>query len=322
MDMTRRECLGLLVGAFSLPLGLSACTLGSDLTIGLHPWPGYEPLYLARDFGWLPKGVALRPGDNAGESLAGLQRGELDGAALTLDEVLKARAEGLPLTVVLVFNDSVGADMVLARPEITSLAELAGARIAVERSAVGNLVLFKLLKAAGLTVDQLEVRDLPPDRQLAAWRRGEIDAAVTYKPVASQLMREGAHSLYDSSQFPDMILDVLAVRRDRLRGRTARLEALVAAHFRSLAHLRISREDAMRRIAAWRGLSFDEVRASYAGMELPGAIGNRRYFGAEGRLQVAATALNEVMVASGQLAGPDSLEGLMEDRYLPRRPSV
>lgn len=319
MGMTRRECLGLLAGAASLPLGIAACSPGDDLAIGLHPWPGYEPLYLAEDFGWLPEGVVLRSGDNAGESLAGLRRGELDGAALTLDEVLKARAEGLPLTVVLVFNDSVGADMVLARPEIASLEGLAGARIAVERSAVGSLVLFKLLEAAGLAVNQLEVIDLPPDRQLAAWRRGEIDAAVTYEPAASQLMREGAHSLYDSSRFPDMILDVLAMRRDRLRWRSARLEALVAAHFRSLAHLRISREDAMRRIAAWRGLSFDEVLASYAGMELPDIVGNRRYFGAEGRLQTAASALNEVMVASGLLSRPDSLEGLMEERYLPRR---
>ncbi|MDR9441043.1 MAG: ABC transporter substrate-binding protein, partial [Halomonas sp.] len=165
--------------------------------------------------------------------------GELDGAALTLDEVLKARAEGLPLAVILVFDDSVGADMVLARPQIATLADLSGARIAVERSAVGSLVLHKLLEAAGLTADQLEVVDLPPDRQLAVWRQGDIDAVVTYEPTASQLMREGARRLYDSSQFPDMILDVLAVRHDRLRWRTDALEALVLAHFRGLAHLRI-----------------------------------------------------------------------------------
>lgn len=318
--MQRRECLAMLAGVASLPFWLSGCSLHDDMAIGLHPWPGYEPLYLARDFGWLPEGVVLKRGDNAGESLAGLHSGELCGAALTLDEVLKARAEGLPLTVVLVFNDSVGADRVVARPEITSLAGLAGARIAVERSAVGSLVLYKLLEAAGLSADEVEVLDLPPDRQLAAWRRGEIEAAVTYEPTASQLMREGAHSVYDSSHFPDMILDVLAVRRDRLRGRSGRLESLVAAHFRGLAHLRVSREDAMRRIAAWRGLSFDEVRASYAGMELPGVVGNRRYFGPGGRLLAAAGALNEVMVASGLLAEPDRLEGLMEARYLPRGP--
>ncbi len=316
--MKRRECLGWLAGMASLPLWMSACSLRDDLTLGLHPWPGYESLFLAGEFGWLPGGVSLQRGANAGESLTGLRRGELDGAALTLDEVLKARGEGLPLTVILVFNDSVGADMVLARPGITSLAELAGRRVAVERSAVGSLVLHQLLAAAGLQAGEIEVVDLPPDRQLAAWRQGDIDGAVTYEPIASQLRREGAHSLFDSSQFPDMILDVLAVRRDRLRWQTRTLEALVAAHFRGLAHLRVNREDAMRRIAAWRGLTFDEVRLSYAGMELPGVAGNRHYFGAEGRLLAAAETLNEVMVASGLLETPAPLEGLMDDRYLPR----
>ncbi|MBE0488987.1 MAG: ABC transporter substrate-binding protein [Halomonas sp.] len=320
MDRERRECLAMLAGVASMAFWLPGCSLQDDLAIGIHPWPGYEPLYLAREFGWLPKGVVLQRGATAGESLAGLRRGELDGAALTLDEVLTARAEGLPLTVVLVFDDSVGADRVLARPEITSLAGLAGARIAVERSAVGSLVLNKLLEAAELSADQLEVLDLPPDRHLDAWRRGEIDAAVTYEPTATQLMREGAHSLYDSRHFPDLILDVLAVRRDRLRGRSGQLEALLAAHFLGLKHLAVNREDAMRRIGALRGLSFDEVRASYAGLELPNAVGNRGYLAPDGRLLSAAAGLNEVMVASGLLAEPDPLKGLVEDRYLPRTP--
>lgn len=316
--MQRRKCLALLGGVASLPFWISGCSTRDDLTIGLHPWPGYEPLYLASEFGWLAEGITLHHGANAGESLARLHRGELDGAVLTLDEVLKARADGLPLTVILVLDDSVGADMVVARAEMTTLADLAGSRIAVDRSAVGSLVLQKLLDAAGLTADQLQVVDLPPDQQLAAWRRGEIEAAVTYEPTASQLMREGARRLYDSSQFPDMILDVLAVRRDRLRWRTQTLEALVLAHFRGLAHLKINREDALRRIAAWRGLSFAEVSASFAGLELPGVAGNRGYFGGERRLLAAASALNEVMVANGLLHVPDPLVDLMDARYLPR----
>ena len=317
--MNRRECLGLLAAVAGLPLGLSGCAREAALRVGLHPWPGYETLFLAREFGWLPAGVALRPATSAGDSLAALRRGELDGAALTLDEVLKARAEGLPLSVVLVFNDSLGADMVLARPEIDSLGALAGARIAVEHGTGGSLVLHQLLKAAGLAPEAVTQVNLAPPRQLAAWQRGEIDAAVSYAPQAHHLLREGARRLYDSRDFPEMIIDVLAMRRDRLRWRTAVVQALVVAHFRGLAHLRRSREDAMRRIAAWRELSLAEVQASYAGMELPGLTGNRHFFGADGRLLAAAAKLNALMVASGLLAAADDLSELVTDRYLPRR---
>lgn len=315
--MHRRDLLIALTALSAAPLSLSGCSTGGPLTIGLHPWPGYEPLYLARAFGWLSDEVVLREGGSAGDSLAGLRRGELDGAALTLDEVLKARAEGIPLTVVAVCDDSVGADMVLARPGFATLGALAGGRIAVEQTAVGNLVLSHFLAAAGLSRDDLRVVDMPPNEQLTAWHAGEIEAAITYEPVASRLLREGAVRLYDSSQFPDVILDVLAVRQDRLRGRKGAVSALVAGHFRGLDHLRVSPQDAMRRIGAWRGLDFEEVRASYAGLELPGRAGNLDYFGPEGDLARAARLLNGVMVANGQLARPDGLKALSTSRYLP-----
>ncbi|SFT55572.1 ABC transporter substrate-binding protein [Halomonas saccharevitans] len=315
--MHRRDLLITLAALAAAPLSLAGCTPAEPLTIGLHPWPGYEPLYLARAFGWLPDEIMLQEGGNAGDSLAGLRRGEFDGAALTLDEVLVARSEGIPLTVVAVCDDSVGADMVLARPGITALTELAGHRIAVEQTAVGNLMLSQFLAAAGLTRDDLEVIDMAPNEQLAAWRTGTIEAAITYEPTASRLLREGAVRLFDSSQFPDVILDVLAVRQDRLTGRKAALSALVAGHFHGLDHLRVSPQDAMRRIGAWRGLGFEEVRASYAGLELPGRAGNRDYFGPQGDLVRAARLLNEVMVANGQLVRPDPLEALSTPRYLP-----
>lgn len=315
--LRRREALGALAGLALAPLALGGCGRQAPLAIGIHPWPGYEPLYLARAFGWLPDEVRLHESANAGDSLAGLLRGELDGAALTLDETLKARAEGVPLTVIAVCNDSVGADMVLARPGIASLSDLAGRRLAVERTAVGNLVLSQLLAASGLTRDRLEVVDMPPDAQLSAWRAGSIDAAISYEPVARRLLREGAVRLYDSSQFPDVILDVLAVRRDRLRWRGEALHGLVAAFFRGLDHLRVSPQDAMRRIAAWRGLGYEEVRASYAGLELPGRAGNRDYFGVGGDLRRAATLLNRVMVDNALLPAPDDLASLATPRYLP-----
>lgn len=315
--MHRRELLISLACLPLAPLALGGCASGAPLSIGLHPWPGYEPLYLAREFGWLPASVQLREGASARASLAGLASGELDGAALTLDEVLKARAEGIPLTVIAVCDDSVGADVVLGRSGITSLAELAGRRIAVDRSAVGSLMLSQLLSASGLRRAQLQIIDMAPDAQLAAWRAGEIDAAISYEPVASRLMREGAVRLYDSSHFPDVILDVLAVRSDRLRWRGAALNGLVEGFFRGLDHLRVNPQDAMRRIGAWRDLGYDEVRALYAGLELPGRIGNPDYFGAGGNLRRAAELLNDVMVADGLLARADRLAGLETPRYLP-----
>ncbi|TFH87691.1 nitrate ABC transporter substrate-binding protein [Billgrantia azerbaijanica] len=314
--MDRRALLTRLLAAPLLPLALSGCQPDRRLSLGIHPWPGYEPLYLAREFGWLPASVRLQEGRNASDSLEGLRRGALDGAALTLDEVLSARADGVPLTVCLVFNDSVGADALLVRPGIGSLAELAGRRLAVERTAVGRLVLAKVFAASGLAPSDVTLVDLPPDRQLTAWRSGGIDAAISYEPTATRLEREGAVRLFDSRHFPGLILDVLALRRDRLLWYDAAIDKLIAAHFRGLAHLRHSREDALHRIAAWRDLSFAEAKATYAGMALPDRAGNRRYFGPQGKLRETARTLQALLGTPGDRLSTDRLDDLASDHYL------
>ncbi len=294
------------------------------MLVGIHPWPGYEPLYLARNFGWLPEGVRLREGQTAGDSVAALQTGEVDAATLTLDEALSVRASGVALTVVLVFDSSVGADMVMARPSIRVPADVAGRRIAVERGAVGEVVLQKLLDAAGLEKADVTVLDLAPDRQLDAWRAGAIDVAIGYEPFSSLLGREGARRLFDSRQFPGIIFDVLAVRSDRLSALRAQVDALLVGHFRALTHLRVNREDALRRIAAWRGLSFDEAERSYTGLNLPDAAGNRSYLdptGARGILR-AARELNALMLRVGSIKQADDLVGLIDPSFLPRNGGV
>jgi NitT/TauT family transport system substrate-binding protein len=318
--MNRRRFLSRLA---ALPLlaaapGLPGCSKERSLAVSIHPWIGYETLYLAREFGWLPASVALLEGRTAGDSIAALRSGQADAACLTLDETLRARGEGLPLAVGLVFDVSVGADAVLARPGIERPADLAGKRLGFERNAVGALVLSKLLDAAGLTTAALTLVDLPLDRQLSAWREGKVDALISYEPTATLAQREGARPLFDSRQMPESIFDVLAVHRDRAESRGAALRALLASHFRAQGHLRTHREDALYRIAAHQGITLDEARLALAGVALPSLEANRSYLSAgDPRLSQAARALSALMVRDGWLAQADGLGGLTAPDWLP-----
>lgn len=51
---------------------------------------------------------------------------------------------------------------------------------------------------------------------LSAWNTGLVDALVTYEPLAGQLREQGATVIFDSRQARNLIVDVLAVREDRL----------------------------------------------------------------------------------------------------------
>lgn len=313
-----RLIAGLVVATAALVLLLIAArSPQKTLTVALHPWVGYEALYLARDLKWLPDTIQLRDVKTLDESLAALKSGQVDAACMTLDEMLRARADGIPLSAALVFDVSAGADAVLARPQIKRLSDLAHKRIAYDRNALGALVFEILLEAAKLSASDVIQVDLPPARQLEAWKRGELDAVITYEPMVTKLLREGAHSLFDSRQMPDTIINVLAVRRDR-QELAPLLRTLVATHFRALDHMHISEQDALFRIAAREELSPKEARRMLAGVISPSLAANRAYLGgSDARLLRAARALSGLMAHRGLLPREDDMNELLMPGILP-----
>lgn len=318
--MNRRVFLANLASLSALAVSpwLASCSLPRPVVVGFHPWIGYETLRLAREFRWLPAEVHLYEGKTASDSLAALRAGKIDAACLTLDEMLSARSAGIPLSAALIFDVSAGGDVVLARPSIRNLAGLAGKRLGVELNAVGALVLSKMLDAAGLSAPALTLVNLPVDKQLAAWRNGEVDAVISYEPTATFLLREGAQRLYDSRQMPDTIFDLLAVRSDLPASLHARVEGLVAAHFRGLSHLMTMREDAIYRIAALQGITAEEVRQALAGVVLPSLAANREYLDVkDGRLIRAAQTISALMVQHKLIKQEDDLGGLITPAWLP-----
>lgn len=290
------------------------------LTIASHVWPGYELMFLADHEGWLDtRDLRLLKTGSATDSLTMLTRGDADGAALTLDEVLRLRANGIPLQVVLVFDESAGGDALLVRPAIKSLADLAGRRIGVETSALGSVMLGRILEAAGLDRDAVTIVNTEIDDHLDAWQNSRLDAIVTYEPVLSRLLAMGAVRLFDSRQTPGMILDVLAVKPDVAANHDSALRALIAGHFRALDHLNSNPQDAVYRLAGRLGLDGPEVLAVMRGLELPDLDANRAYFADDGNLlRESAQHLSDRMHAAGLLTTKDSLVGLADGAYLPR----
>ncbi len=320
--MRRRTFLGLTGGLCLLPV-LSGCGRGREpLRIASHVWPGYEPMFLARRMGWLdPERVELVETASASASMERLASGEIHGAALTLDEVLRVRSdlrsEGVDLCVTLIYNISAGADMVIAREAVPDLAELRGRAIGVEESALGAVMLHHLLAHAGLREDDVDVVSVTIDEQEAAWNEGAIDAVITYEPVASRLMQAGGHRLFDSRSLPETIFDVLAVRSDECRNHAGALRHLTSAHFRALAHIRNNPVDAGYNMAERLGVPGGDAMETFQGLVLPDYHANQRLLGGDDpRLLTAARENARVMEEAGIPVDTAIDEDLVRDRFL------
>lgn len=215
-----------LLGWLSAVCLLSACAPApsAPLKVGINPWVGYDPLVLARERGLLDtQQVQVVELASASESKRAMRSGQLDAAALTLDEALRLADGGLALTIVAVLDESRGADALLVRPDITSLAQLRGQRLAFEDTSLGNLMLDSVLHAAGLEPAEVSTIHAEASQHVDVLNSGRADAVITFEPMKSLLQAKGMVSLYDSTQAPGQILDVLVARADLPTERTAAL---------------------------------------------------------------------------------------------------
>lgn len=239
-------------------LALTGCTEPATppLTVGMNPWVGYDPLVLARDRG-LTQPAQLRVVElpSASETLRHLRNGLLDAATLTLDETLRLVDSGVDVRIVTVLDASTGGDVVMAAPYITSPALLKGEFIAVEDSAVGALLLHRMLQKAGLTRADVRVTNLEVAQHLAALQAGQVAAAVTFEPLAGAMAAAGFHRIFDSRDIPGEILDVLVVRSEVLRQRPAAVDALLRAWYAGLHVFQLDTPGAATSLALGTDLS-------------------------------------------------------------------
>lgn len=303
------------------PLALAgACSNHHPLTrVGGILWVGYEPLFLARELGLYDAGtlrLVEMPSNTA--NLMALATGDVEAATLTLDECLLACEGGLDVRAILVFDDSAGADVIMSRPGIEQLADLRGQRIGVEENAAGALMLAKLLEAAGLGPGDIVKKRVTGDRQLGAYRAGEVDVLVSWEPFATQLQAEGAHRLFDSSRFPGLIVDVLVARADALARSPDSFRQLLAGYFQALALMRSSPDQAFRLMAPRLGVSPDEVRVAQQGIRFMDLPANRGWLaGPSPGLVPAADKVARIMSAGGLLKQIPALDRLADARFLP-----
>jgi NitT/TauT family transport system substrate-binding protein len=320
-SISRRDFLAWSAGLLAMPL-LPGCTPPQkSVRISFHVWPGYEPTTLASSLGWLdPKQVEIIASDSATDSLARLKRGEVDGAGLTLDEVLRARENGLPLSIILICDISAGADQLLTKPAYHSLSDIKGCKFGVEEGALGALMLHEILKSAGIRDGDVQIVPLPIDRHVAAWQHGDIDCVVTYEPAASRILGLGGKRLFDSRSIPNLIIDTLAVRTELLDGsHDAALRHLVANHLRGLRYLNTNSDDAAYRLTDRFQLPHDQVLAAFRGLILPDLDNNRRLL--ESAQPVVVQSANQVAAAlleAGLLRQSPRMDDLVHAEFLPK----
>jgi NitT/TauT family transport system substrate-binding protein len=237
--------LSLVVGAFGCGPGAPSAAPATRLTVGLGYIPSvqFAQFYRAQQKGYYSAaGLDVTFKNEIDPNLVTLVgQGAVDIGLADGTSVIVAVGQGIPI----VYSASVYArfpSIVMARADsgITGPAQLRGATLGIPgRYGSSWIMLQALLASAGMTPDDLEIRDYPDFGQATGLRQGQVQAATGFRnnePV--QLRLEGFEvnvmGVDEITPLPGPGLIVgtatLGAKRDALR-------AFVAATLRAMAEI-------------------------------------------------------------------------------------
>jgi len=266
----------------SLLLVLGGCEEVSNgpLKVGTVLWPGYEPLYLAKEHRFFnDQEVELIELSSSTGVIRAMKNGSLHAATLTLDEAISLLVSGVDIVLVAALDVSQGADMVIAQEQLTSLNDIKGKRIGVDTGAVGAVMLVGFLEFAGVSASEVEIVPLTIQNHFSAFHEMSVDIVVTYEPVAGELLRAGGHKVFDSSNIPNQIIDVLVVRRDAIAHYSRQLQLLVNGYFSARQLMERDQQATLAMMSKRSDITKESLGKAYEGLHLASLEENRIWLG-------------------------------------------
>jgi NitT/TauT family transport system substrate-binding protein len=273
-------------------------------------WVGYAPIYLAQEKGFFEGiDVQLEKIEDTPSRRAALASGNVQGSVDILDSFTNGAAAGLPASVVLKLDDSMGGDGIVVRKSIQSIRDLRGKTVAYPPGLPSHFFLLSLLDDVGMKISEVESRPLEADQAGAAFVSGSVDAAVTWEPWLSKAaaMPDGK-ILTTSRDKPGLIVDVFTVRNDFLRDNPDVVSAFLRGWFRAVDYWQASPKDATPIMAKAMGLSEPEFAQMVAGVRYSDLANNQAFFtaanGAPSPFAATVERANKIWGREGLIRAP------------------
>jgi NitT/TauT family transport system substrate-binding protein len=207
--------------------------------------------------GWMPWGYAADQGivdkwaDKYGidievvqindyiESINQYTAGGFDACVMTnMDALTIPAAGGVDSTALIVGDFSNGNDGIILKGE-QDLAAIEGQRVNLVELSVSHYLLARALDSIGLSEADLTVVNTSDADLVAAYTTADVTAVVTWNPLLSEIdAMPDSYKVFDSSQIPGEIIDLLVVNTDTLAANPKLGKALVGAWYETMALMR------------------------------------------------------------------------------------
>lgn len=258
---------------------------------------------------------------------------ELDFGALGSSPVARGLSAPLNIPYKVAFVLDVAGDnealVVRNGTGINTIGELRGKRIATPFASTAHYSVLAALSQNGLSANDVQLVDLQPQAILAAWERGDIDAAYTWLPTLDQLRKTGK-DLITSRQLAKNgkpTLDLGAVSDEFATAHPEVVDIWRQQEARALDLIHDDPAAAAKAIAAEIGLSPEEVSGQLKqGVYLtPAEVASTEWLGSEGKpgnIAVNLQSASQFLADQKQIPSAASLQTFQDAIYTKGLPNV
>ena len=173
------------------------------------------------------------------ESINQYTAGKYDGCTMTnMDALTIPAAGGVDSTALIVGDFSNGNDGIVLKGK-TGLKDIKGQKVNLVQLSVSHYLLARGLSTVGLSEKDITVVNTSDADMVAVYGTKDVTAVATWNPLLSEVMAMSqSHKVFDSSQIPGEIIDLMVVNTDTLKKNPNFGKALTGAWYEIMSSMR------------------------------------------------------------------------------------
>lgn len=244
---------------------------GTTINMGIEPWIGYGPWYVAQAQGcFKQQGINVKIINFATDAQreAAFVGGKTDVSNMPTHTALLFEQKGVDAKAILAEDESLTADSVLAKAPISSIKQLKGKKVAYEQGTTSDILIHYALAANGMKESDIQVVPVNASDAGSALIANRVDAAVTYEPYVTTALHQGAKRIYAAAADPGLVSDVLVAHNGLIKSNPGAAIALAKCWGKAIDYYNSHTAQAQAIIAKGVGAKPSDLATSFKGVKL------------------------------------------------------
>ena len=297
----------------------SATAQDMKVGIGIAGWTGFSPLVLAKDAGiFKANGVdaTIKMIPQKDRHLA-IASGDIQCAATTVETWIVWNAAGVATAQIFQMDKSYGADGLAVRPDIKSIKDLKGKKVAAWAPGTSPYFLVSwFLKKNGLSVKDVTIVSLDPQGAANAFISGQdISAAATYEPYLSAIRAkpETGRIIATSLDYP-MVMDTFGCTPKFLKESNKTAAAIYKSYLGALDMIKKEPKKSFGIMGAAVKQSAEDFEKSQSYLRWQDAAANKKFFG--GEIQAFMKEAADLLLETGVIKAKPNVDATVDASFV------